>query len=61
MNAAEKDLRGSYASHSKEELQQEIFINEISLRSSFPRIKDKIQQDDIESRIAILKDMLSKL
>jgi len=61
MNTTEKLVRDFYATFTKEELLNEIFKDEASLRSFFPRIKDRRFQDDIESRIAILKDMASKL
>jgi hypothetical protein len=61
MKNAEKDLRASYALCSKEELQEAIFKDEASLRSPVRRLRDKINQNDVESRIAILKDMLYAL
>ena len=61
MKAAEKDVRDFYKTNTPEELEAEIAKDERSLRRRFSSIRRKRQQDDIESRIAILRDMLKHL
>lgn len=58
MTKAEKDVRDFYASHSAQALQAEILRDERTLRRHFYSIRQKRFQDQIESRIGILKAML---
>jgi hypothetical protein len=61
MKASEKDVRSFYAKHTKEELRAEIIKDQNRLNTTFRRIRDKNDQESVESRITILKDMMSKL
>lgn len=60
MGKAEKDVRDFYRTHSAQELLTEISKDERSLRHHFYSIRQKRLQDQIESRISILKAMLSE-
>ncbi|MGF7077715.1 hypothetical protein [Mucilaginibacter sp. UYCu711] len=58
MHKAEKDMRDFYRSHSPDELEAEIARDERSLKRHFYSIRQKQLQEQIESRINILKAML---
>lgn len=61
MDIAEKDIRDFYKSHSAEELRAEIAKDDRRRCESYSTIRQKFQQDQIEERIVVLREMLEGL
>jgi hypothetical protein len=60
MENPKNDLSAFYAVHTKDELQKEIPTNEIPPGSETPRATDRADQRSVESRVAILKELIVK-